>query len=141
MSLFIDTAVVMYAGGREHPLREPSRRILEAVADGTLDGVVSTEVIREIFHRFLYMERPDLAVEMAEATLDLFAPVLSVTDAVMRRMPDLVRTHPRLPARDLLHVATCREAGIEAIVSPDRGFDEVAGLYRIDPADAPRLIG
>ena len=64
---------------------------------------------------------------------DLFAPVLPVTHAVMRRMPDLVEAHPALAARDLVHVATCLQEGITDIVSPDRGFDSVPAVRRIAP--------
>jgi hypothetical protein len=54
----------------------------------------------------------------------------------MRRMPELVEAHPTLAARDLIHVATCLQEGISDIVSPDRGFDAVPGIRRIDPANA-----
>jgi predicted nucleic acid-binding protein len=50
-------------------------------------------------------------------------------------MPDLVARYPRLTARDLVHVATCLEEGIAEIVTPDRSFDVVAEIRRIDPAD------
>ncbi len=66
--------------------------------------------------------------------MDLFAPVLPITHALMRRLPTLVEEHPSLAARDLVHVATCQEEGIDEIVSPDRGFDTVRGIRRIDPA-------
>ena len=46
MTSFIDTAVIMYAAGGEHPLRDPSRRILSRIGDGTLDGSISVEVIQ-----------------------------------------------------------------------------------------------
>ena len=39
-----------------------------------------------------------------------------------------------LSARDVVHVATCVHEGITEIVSPDRGFDQVAEVRRIDPA-------
>jgi len=68
--------------------------------------------------------------------MDLFAPVLPVTHAVVRRLAALLERYPALAARDLIHVATCEHEGIEAIVSPDRGFDAVAGLRRIDPSEA-----
>ena len=48
MTSFIDTAVIMYAAGAEHPLRDPSRQILSRIGDGTLDGSISVEVIQEI---------------------------------------------------------------------------------------------
>lgn len=42
---------------------------------------------------------------------------------------------PALHARDAIHAATCVVHGLEAIVSPDTGFDAVAGLRRTDPRD------
>ncbi len=132
MTVFIDTAVVIYAGGAEHPLQAPSRRILEQVADGRLQAVTSVEVIQEILHRFTAIGRRDIGAAMARDALDLFAPVLPVTHAVMRRMPELVEAHPALAARDFVHVATCLQEGIRDIVSPDRGFDLVAEVRRID---------
>ncbi|MDH3500710.1 MAG: hypothetical protein OEM97_11340, partial [Acidimicrobiia bacterium] len=76
----------------------------------------------------------------AEAALDVFGLVLPVTDSVMRRMTDLVLRFPNLSARDLVHVATCADARIDIIVSPDRAFDEVAGLERIDPLEVDILL-
>jgi predicted nucleic acid-binding protein len=124
----------MYAAGREHPLRAPSQRILERVESGALDAVISAEVVQEIVHRYLAMRRPDLAVIAATAAMDLFAPVLPLTDAVMRRVPALARDYPKLASRDLIHVAVCQHEGIAEIISPDQGFDLVTGLRRIDPA-------
>ena len=136
MTVFIDTAVVMYAAGADQQLKEPCQRILTRVADGGLDAVVSVEVVQEILHRFMALRRPEQGASIARDTLDLFAPVLPVTHAVMRRMPELVAAYPALAARDLLHVATCLQEGIGEIVSPDRGFDMVPGIRRIDPARA-----
>jgi predicted nucleic acid-binding protein len=134
VTLFLDTAVFMYAGGREHPLRAPCRAILERVAAGSLDATTSTEVVQEILHRFVAIGRPEVGAAMARDVLDAFEPVLPVTHGVMRRMPDLLGRYAALSARDLVHVATCLEEGIEAIVSPDRGFDQVREIRRIDPA-------
>lgn len=135
MTVFIDTAVPMYAAGGTHPLRDPCLRILNLIRQGDLDGVTSTEVVQEIAHRFLSVRRPEIATRLATDVLDLFAPVVPVTHAMMRRLPDLIELYPSLAARDLIHVATCLHEGITAIVSPDRGFDGVVGLRRIDPGE------
>lgn len=136
MTVFFDTAVVMYAAGADHPLKEPCQRILTRVADGDLDAIVSVEVVQEIVHRFMALRRPEQGASIARDTLDLFAPVLPVTHAVMRRMPELLEVYPDLAARDILHVASCLQEGIGEIVSPDRGFDRVAEVRRVDPASA-----
>ena len=139
MTVFIDTAVLMYAGGRDHPLCEPCRDLLRQVEAGRLDAVISAEVVQEIFHRFVAMRRTELGAEMARDALDLFAPVLAITHAVVQRMPGLAARYPDLAARDLVHVATCAEEGVGAIVSPDRAFDRVEGLARFAPGDTAAL--
>jgi predicted nucleic acid-binding protein len=140
VSVFVDTAVIMYAGGRDHRLREPCTSLLRAIVAGEIEGATSAEVVQEILHRFTASGARAIGAAMAEATLDIFAPVLPITEGVMRRMPALVLEYPAMAARDLVHVATCREAGIDLIVSPDRGFDTIDGLARIDPVDAPARL-
>ena len=135
MTVFIDTAVPMYAAGGNHPLRDPCRRILKLITQGDLDGVTSTEVVQEIAHRFLSVRHPEIATRLATDVLDLFVPVLPITHALMRRVPDLALRYPSLDARDLVHVATCIHEGITEIVSPDRAFDQVAEVRRIDPTE------
>jgi predicted nucleic acid-binding protein len=140
-AVFIDTAILMYAGGGPHPLQAPSQQIVGMIRDGELDGVISAEVVQEILHRFVAIRRNDIGARMARDALDLFAPVLPLTHAVMDRLPDLVARYPSLTARDLVHVATCLEEGLAAIVSPDRGLDAVREIVRISPDDADSLGG
>ena len=138
MTTFIDTAVIMYAAGSAHPLKAPCQDILRRVADGELDAVISVEVVQEIIDRFMALRRPEHGASIARDALDLFAPVLPITHAVMRRMPDLIERYQSLAGRDLIHVATCLEEGIADIVSPDRGFDVVPEINRIAPDGRPR---
>lgn len=135
MTVFIDTAVIMYAAGADHPLREPCVRVMKAVDQRLIEAVTSTEVVQEILHRFLAVKRPDIASGLARSTLDTFAPVLPITHALMRRVPDLARRYPGLAARDLVHLATCIHEGIAEIISTDRGFDGVSEVRRIPPEE------
>lgn len=134
MTVFIDAAVLMYAAGTQHPLQAPCRRIVEAVGSRSIDAVTSAEVIQEMVHRYTAIGRRAEGAELASRSLDLFAPVLPITHALMRRVPDLVGRYPGLAARDVIHVATCLHEGITEIVSTDRAFDTVAEIRRIDPA-------
>ncbi len=139
--VFLDTAVLMYAAGAEHELRAPSQEIVRRVAAGDLDAAISAEVVQEILHRFVAIRRPDLGARIARDALDLFDPVLPITHAVMHRMPTLVGRYPSLSARDLVHVATCVDAGITTIVSADRGLDGVTEIRRLDIAAGAALPG
>jgi len=46
VSVFIDTAVIMYAAGGPHPLRDSCRRIISGIGDGEIDGVTSASTVR-----------------------------------------------------------------------------------------------
>jgi predicted nucleic acid-binding protein len=133
MTVFIDTAILIYAAGGEHPLRGPCQRIVSGISARSIDAVTSAEVVQEIVHRYAAIGRRPEGAELAARTLDLFAPVLPITHALMRRVPDLVERYSRLAARDAIHVATCLHEGIGEIVSTDQAFDSVAELRRIDP--------
>lgn len=135
MTVFVDSAVLMYAAGREHPLRAPSLRFLDQVADGSIQAITSVEVVQEILHRYISLRRPDLAKIVAKDAQDMFAPVVPITHALMRRVPLLADKYPSLQARDLVHVATCIHEGVNEIISPDRAFDQVHEIRRIDPAE------
>ena len=135
MTIFIDTSVIMYAAGSEHSLRAPCARIIDLIGQGRLDATTSVEVVQEILHRYRAIRRPEIGESQAQRTMDLFAPVLPITHALMRRVPDLAARYRQLSSRDLVHIATCVHENITAIVSADRGFDVVAEIRRIPPEE------
>lgn len=137
MTVLLDTAVLMYAAGRDHPMREPARDLLRAARAGNLDAVISAEVVQEVLHRFAGGDRHEDGVRLADTATRTFGPVLSIDHGVMRRTIDLARRHPTAKARDLVHVATCQAYELEAIVSPDVDFDRIGEVRRIAMAPRP----
>jgi uncharacterized protein len=135
MTSFLDAAIFMYSVGGEHALREPCRAVLLQVRQGVLDATTSVEVVQEIHHRYRSIGRPDTERALAQDVMDTFAPVLPVTHAVLRRVAALAARYPRLGARDLVHVATCIVEGIDTIITPDAGFDQVTEIRRLDPRE------
>ncbi len=138
-AVFIDTAVIMYAAGRDHPLRATCQALMERVNAGVVDAFISTEVVQEIVHRYLSIGHPEWARSVASDALELFAPVLPITHDVLQRTMDLLDRYHDVRARDLVHVATCLEEGIATIVSPDTHFDLVREITRLAPDDAEAL--
>jgi predicted nucleic acid-binding protein len=135
VSVFIDTSVLIYAAGGEHRFREPCKAIVDRISVGEIDAVTSVEVVQEILHRYRSIRQVEGGAILATKTMDLFAPVLPITHALMRRVPALAGRYPDLAARDIVHVATCIHEGIDEIVSTDRGFDAVREIRRIDPME------
>lgn len=132
MTFFVDANPMIYAAGNG-PAAESCLRVLEAIAAGEADGRTSAAALEEAWHVSLrdHQGRLDGLVESA---LTIFSPLLPVTEDVFRRAFALETT--AIGANDRLHVATCMVEEIDTILSADRGFDEVAGMRRVDPFDA-----
>ncbi len=130
----LDSAVLLYPLGEDHPLRDPCIRVASACTSGRLYAHASIEMAQEVlFHRLRRTDRGQ-AAEQARRAANL-CKLHPFDEAVMERMFALVATHPRIGGRDAVHAATALHHGIPAIISPDTAYDGIPGLRRIDPRD------
>lgn len=140
--IILDTTVLLYAVGAEHPLRDPCRRVVDACGAGRLAGATTIMALQEFTHVRARRRPRDEAAALARAyagLLDLLETEGDEFDLAL----DLFCQHPSLGAFDatLAAVAIRREA--EALISADRAFGDVRGLSWIDPAspDLLRILG
>lgn len=135
-----DTAIFIYAVGSDHPYRNPCRELVELQGAGTIAGEVSVELLQELAHvRARRTNDRSLSTSFVRSVANLCV-VHDLTSNDMQLALSLFEAHSELDMRDAAHAATALNRGIDAIVSPDRGFDAVKDLERIDPLDAPRLL-
>jgi hypothetical protein len=126
--ILLDTSVLVYAVGEEHPLRDPSRRVLQAVADGGLRATTTVEVIQEFAHvRAQRRPRADAAT-LGRQIAELLGPLVSVTDADLQKALQLFQRHERLGAFDSLLAAAALRLDASALISGDVAFGKVTGL-------------
>lgn len=128
--IFLDSNVPMYLVGASHPNKELSRQLLHrAVTEGEL-LVTDAEVLQEILHRYV-------AIDRREAIADAFGAILGVVDEVFPvERADVLRAQSvldesRISARDAVHVAIMRRRGVTRILTFDEGFDAVPDLVRL----------
>jgi predicted nucleic acid-binding protein len=139
---FLDANVPIYAAGGAHPLREPCRVLIKAVASGRLRAVASLGVVFEVFHRALRAGDRSIALSAYDDFRTVVeGNVLEVDASDLARARELADLHPRLPATDLLHLATMERHEITAIVTADKHFDRIEGIERLDPAKLARRLG
>ncbi len=129
--IFIDSNVPMYLVGRDHPLKSKAERLLEAAIQGGERLVTSAEVLQEILHRYVAIDRRDAIQPAFDALIGVVDEVVPVEEADVLRARDLVIRTKVLSARDALHVAVMLGQGITRIMSFDADFDRVPGIVRI----------
>ena len=132
-TVFVDTNIFMYLAGDDPARRIRCRSALHAAAERRVTLTTSAEVLQEILHRYFSINRPDSARTVYRAATDICAEILPITERQTARALDLLAHHPRLSARDAVHVATMEDRGIRRILSTDRDFDALDLVERIDP--------
>jgi len=132
----VDTAVLLYAVGGDHPQRADCRRIVAAAGTGQIELHASVEMVQEfVFHRMRRVDRLS-AVRQARDVAALCV-LHDFNRAVLQTALDLIADNDSLGGRDAVHAATAVQHGLSMIISPDLAFDDVPGLRRIDPTTAP----
>jgi uncharacterized protein len=134
--ILLDTTVLAYAVGDEHPLREPCRAVIRDVGAGLLPATTTIEVIQEFAHvRARRRGRAD-AEAISLAYVDLLSPLIQPTEADLVRGLELFVRHERLGSFDAVLAAIVLERDhLTGLMSADRAFAAVPGLAHRDPIE------
>ncbi|HVS63802.1 MAG TPA: type II toxin-antitoxin system VapC family toxin [Thermoanaerobaculia bacterium] len=125
--IFVDTNAIMYAVGREHPLRAEAQAFFAAQVDAPEGLVSSAEVLQELLHAYLPVDRLETleaAFTLIEATI-LTIWAIEPDDVYHARV--LAGSNPGLGARDLLHLSCCQRRGVDRIQTFDRALRAAFG--------------
>lgn len=131
-----DTAVFIYARGQAHPYREACRELVEAARTSRIAGEGSVELVQEYAHILLRRGLPGRVVRDESRDVAALFRNHPFEEADLDLALNLVADQPAIGMRDGVHAATALRRGIPFIVSPDQGFDALAGLERLDPHQA-----
>lgn len=131
--ILLDTNILMYAAGAEHPHKEPSRQYLERIAQGEIEAALDAEALQEILHRYTAIRRWPEGGRVYDLARRIVPIILPITAGILDRSRNLLDQYPGLTARDALHAAVAISHGAKAICSYDSDFDQIQDLERIEP--------
>ncbi|HET7348928.1 MAG TPA: type II toxin-antitoxin system VapC family toxin [Acidobacteriaceae bacterium] len=129
--IFVDSNIPMYLVGAPHPHKSDARRWLEELVNGRERLVTDAEVLQEILHRYVSIERADAIQPAFDALLGVVDEVFSVDRVAVERAKQIVLGHKALSARDAVHLAVMQIHGVKRILSFDGGFDGFPGITRL----------
>ncbi|HEU4905163.1 MAG TPA: type II toxin-antitoxin system VapC family toxin [Solirubrobacterales bacterium] len=141
--IVLDTTVLVYAKGADHPFRDPCRELIAAIAEGAVQATTSVEAIQEFVHvRARRRSRAD-ATAIGRDYAELLSPLLEVTRDALREGLDLFERNERLGAFDAVLAAAAAQSGAGALVSTDAGFDDLSEISHVvpDAAGVAELLG
>lgn len=129
--ILIDSNIPMYVVGADHPHKVVARRLLESAVAQSQTLVTDAEVLQEVLHRYHAISRPDAIQPAFDLLLSLVADVLPIELATVQRAKEVMASHPRLSARDAVHVAVMDLHAIKQLMSFDSGFDVRPDIERL----------
>jgi uncharacterized protein len=129
--ILVDSNIPMYLVGAPHPHKADAQRLLEKLITDRQRLVTDAEVLQEILHRYVAIDRRD-AIQLAfDALLGVVDQVLAVDRTVVERAKNIVLGYRQLSARDAVHLSVMEQNGIDQILSFDAGFDVFPGITRL----------
>jgi uncharacterized protein len=129
--ILVDSNIPMYLIGAPHPHKSDAQRLLETLLSERARLVTDTEVLQEILHRYVAIDRRDAVQPAFDALLGIVDQVLSIDLVAVERAKTIVLGSRRLSARDALHLAVMEQHSVEQVLSFDGGFDGFPGVTRL----------
>jgi uncharacterized protein len=129
--ILVDSNIPMYLVGAPHVHKADAQRLLEKFVSERQRLVSDAEVLQEILHRHVAIQRRDAIQPAFNALLGVIDEVLPVDRIVVERAKEIVLGYAGLSARDAVHLAVMEHHGIDRILSFDAGFDQFPGITRI----------
>jgi uncharacterized protein len=134
--ILLDTTVLVYAKGQNHPLRDPCRDLIQAIAERRLEATTTVEVIQEFVHvRARRRGRVDAAT-LGRDYAELLSPLLSPTHRQLHDGLALFERSEELGAFDAVLAASAAGMGVSAVVSADTAFAGVSEIAHVIPDQA-----
>ncbi len=129
--ILVDSNIPMYLVGASHPHKVEAQRLLERLIRDRQRLTTDAEVLREILHRYVAINRRDAIQPAFDALLGVVDEVLAIDDKAVERAKHIVLEYKGLSARDAVHLSIMEKHGIERILSFDSGFDFFPGITRL----------
>ena len=131
--IFIDSNIPMYLVGAPHPHKADAQQLLEEAVTARERLVTDAEVLQEILHRYVAINRRDAIQPAFDALLGIVDQVFPIERAAVERAKTIVLGGPGLSARDALHLAIMEAHRVDRIMTFDEGFDGFPGVARLRP--------
>jgi predicted nucleic acid-binding protein len=129
--ILVDSNIPMYLLGASHPYKVDAQRWLERLLSERERLVTDAEVLQEVLHRYVAIDRRDAIQPAFDVLLGVVDQVYPIDQVVAERAKAVVLERRALSARDALHAAVMQIHGIERILSFDAGFDQLPGIIRL----------
>jgi predicted nucleic acid-binding protein len=129
--ILVDSNIPMYLVGAPHPHKLDAQGLLETALSAGERLLTDAEVLQEICHRYVAIDRREAIQPAFDAILGVVDEVLPIDLDDAEAARDIVLRYSALSARDAVHAAVMSRHGIQRIMTFDHGFDAYPAVERL----------
>jgi hypothetical protein len=129
--ILVDSNIPMYLVGASHPHKLDAQQLVESALSAGDRLVTDAEVLQEICHRYVAINRREAIQPAFDAILSVVDEVLPIGRADVEQAKDTLLRYQGLSSRDALHLAVMARHDIGRLMSFDQGFDAHPGITRL----------
>ena len=129
--ILVDSNIPMYLVGAAHPHKVDAQHLLEKAISDRERLVTDAEVLQEILHRYVAIDRRDAIQAAFDALLRVVDQVFPIDRSATEKARLIVLGNRRLSARDAVHLAVMEQNRINRIMTFDAAFDGFPGVTRL----------
>lgn len=131
----IDTNIIIYSLGKEHPLKEPCRSFIAKIASGEIAANIDVEVLQEVLYVYTYRNERIKGIAACRYLLDIFPNPFPVSKNEISLAISFMDKYPSIVSRDAIHAAVVVNNKLKGIISEDSDFDIIKGIKRFKCKD------
>lgn len=131
--MLLDTTILVYAVGADHPLSSPCRELVAKIQDGSIRACTTVEVIQEFTHVWARRRPRADAAHLAGRYAVGLGPLLRPDDEDLLEGLMLFASSSDLGAFDAVLATSARRRGW-TLASADQGFAGAEGLLALNPS-------
>jgi uncharacterized protein len=121
----------MYLIGASHPHKTDAQLTIERLIAAGERLVTDAEVLQEILHRYVAIQRREAIGPALEVALEITDQIFPIEQRDVLRATEIVQHPAHLSARDAIHIAVMERHGVRSICSFDADFDRWPGIKRV----------
>ena len=131
----IDTNIIIYSLGKEHPLKEPCRSFIAKIASGVIAANIDVEVLQEVLYVYAYRNERIKGIAACRYLLDIFPNPFPISKNEISLAISFMDKYPSIVFRDAIHAAVVVNNKLKGIISEDSDFDIIKGIKRFKCKD------
>lgn len=133
--LYLDTNFFLYASKRSSPFHKDCIALIKYGKKNQIKICTSCETIQEIIHLAKNTKVLTKGILVSKKTIKLTDELLPLTKEVIEIYLNLAKKYKSAISRDLVHLATCVENKITAVITFDRDFSKFKEVKAMTPKE------